>query len=126
MTKSIGNKNHDYIFLKSKQKVSENILSALKSANVHYSKTKKFSTYKKKIQQIFKLKSITKITSETKCYFAGFVEGEGSLNVGIKQNNKTQFKLYVDPEFNITQHINGISNFGNDNFSNRTNSIQIR
>jgi LAGLIDADG endonuclease len=103
-------KNENIIYLKPNEKISEFILNKLKKANIDYSKNKNFSKYKLAIQDIFKLKPLTKITIEAKYYLAGFLEGEGSLNVGIKKNNSTRFKLYLDPEFNITQHINGISN----------------
>lgn len=103
-------KNENTIYLKSNEKVSELILNKLKKINNDYSKTKSFSKYKLAIQEIFKLNTFIKINIEAKYYLAGFLEGEGSINVGIKKNNSTRFKLYLDPEFNITQHINGISN----------------
>ncbi|MGB7651013.1 MAG: LAGLIDADG family homing endonuclease [Gallionella sp.] len=103
-------KNENVIYLKSNEQISDFILNKLKKANSEYSKTKNFSKYKLAIQDIFKLNSLTKITIEAKYYLAGFLEGEGSISVGIKKNNSTRFKLYLDPEFNITQHINGISN----------------
>lgn len=84
-------------------------LIGLKTANQHYSKTKKFSKYKRQIQKLFEL-SHPPITCESKFYLAGFLEGEGSLNVGAKKNNSSKFKVYLDPEFSIAQHINGISN----------------
>ena len=102
--------NENLIYLKSNEKISQFILNKLKKANIEYSKNKNFSKYKLAIQEIFKLKPLNKITIQAKYYLAGFVEGEGSLSVGIKKNNSTRFKLYLDPEFNITQHINGISN----------------
>lgn len=41
------------------------------------------------------------ITQQYKYFLAGFIEGEGSLCVSVKQTGEN-FK--VDPEFNISQH----------------------
>ena len=74
------------------------------------SKKKSFLHYKQEILQIFGLKSLTQKSTACQFYLGGFLEGEGSLNVGAKKNQTSKFKVYLDPEFNVTQHINGISN----------------
>nr|YP_009519389.1 hypothetical protein [Pseudocodium devriesii]AYC65390.1 hypothetical protein [Pseudocodium devriesii] len=45
------------------------------------------------------------ITNNYKYFLAGFIEGEGSICVSVKQTNGI-FKM--DPEFNICQHESGI------------------
>lgn len=39
----------------------------------------------------------------------GFVEGEGSLLVSIVANPKLKHGIALQPEFNVTQHINGLN-----------------
>lgn len=99
----------DGIYLKPGEKISEELLEELKEINGKYSRNKNFPEYQRSIGQLFRLKPV-EITEKSKFYLAGFVEGEGSLNVGAKKNTTSRFKVYVDPEFSITQHICGISN----------------
>lgn len=67
------------------------------------------TTYTRRVRELFNLNSIA--ISEKKCYFlAGFIEGEGSISISIKKNDKYPFGLELDPVFNITQHVKGISN----------------
>ena len=42
-----------------------------------------------------------------KCFLAGFIEGEGSLCVSIKEHPTARFGYYVDPEFFVYQHESG-------------------
>jgi hypothetical protein len=100
----------DLIYLKPGQKVSETFLVQLNKINQDYSQTKKFLKYYGDIESLFKLSPVTKKTIQCHFFLAGFLEGEGCLNIGAKKNNTSRFKLYLDPEFNLTQHINGISN----------------
>ena len=97
-------------YLKPGEPVSPILLTKLAKANANYSRTKKFLTYKQEILKIFALKPLTQKSIACQFYLAGFLEGEGSLSVGAKKNQTSQFKVYLDPEFNVTQHINGISN----------------
>ncbi len=47
--------------------------------------------------------------TETKKWFlAGFIEGEGSLCVSMKEHPTAKFGYYVDPEFFLYQHKSGI------------------
>ncbi len=43
-----------------------------------------------------------------KWFLAGFIEGEGSLCVSIKEHPTARFGYYVDPEFFLYQHKSGI------------------
>ncbi|MBI1869879.1 MAG: LAGLIDADG family homing endonuclease [Chlamydiae bacterium] len=48
-------------------------------------------------------------THEERCWFlAGFIEGEGSLCVSIKNHPSSPFGFLVDPEFFLYQHEHGI------------------
>lgn len=61
--------------------------------------------YQKVLDSLWKHKAPPKITKQYKFFLAGFVEGEGSLCVSIKQINK---RIRADPEFNVAQHKSGI------------------
>lgn len=100
----------DGIYLQPGEVISPEIIKELQIANAQYSKTKNFAEYQRSIQRVFHLKPIQPVKMELKFYLAGFLEGEGSLNIGAKKNQSSKFKVYIDPEFNVTQHINGISN----------------
>lgn len=89
--------------------IPKEILTKLNQANASFSKTKDFSAYKKTIKEIFELKE-PKVTNEAKIYLAGFIEGEASMNVSIKKLATAKFGVILDPEFSITQHLNGASN----------------
>jgi LAGLIDADG DNA endonuclease family protein len=43
-------------------------------------------------------------TEQQRWFLAGFIEGEGSVCVSIKEHSTTQFGYYVDPEFLLYQH----------------------
>jgi hypothetical protein len=95
--------------LKPGEQVSADFLFKLTTINAQYTKNKDFVKYQKDIGQLFDV-PLPKINDRTADYLAGFVEGEGSLSVGAKKNTTSKFKVYIDPEFNITQHINGFAN----------------
>lgn len=97
------------IVLEPGEKISQDFLRKLAEVNAHYTKKKDFVKYQQDLEKLFDLRS-PKIDSRTKDYLAGFIEGEGSLSVGAKKNQTGKFKVYIDPEFNVTQHINGIAN----------------
>src|SRR5215470_19005388 len=44
------------------------------------------------------------ITEQQKWFLAGFIEGEGSVCVSVKEHPTAQFGYYVDPEFFLYQH----------------------
>ena len=87
----------------------EDTLKQLNAANASYTKTKDFKAYQGQIKTIFQIGEPT-ITDDAKRYLAGFIEGEGSLNVSIKKQDTAKFGVLLDPEFSISQHVNGISN----------------
>src|SRR5215468_4010510 len=44
------------------------------------------------------------IAEQQKWFLAGFIEGEGSVCVSIKEHATARFGYYVDPEFFLYQH----------------------
>jgi hypothetical protein len=97
------------IFLQPGEKISPNFLNELQEVNDRYSKSKDFPKYQEDIRQLFKLPKV-RVTSRMRDYLAGFIEGEGGLSAGAKKNTTSKLKVYIDPEFSVTQHINGIWN----------------
>lgn len=99
------------------EKLSINIIDQLASANAERKKHG-FTWYVHKLQTIFQLDKSAKeveswfkneVTEEEKFFFAGFITGEGSINVSAKKERTSQFGLILDPEFSVTQHVNGVS-----------------
>jgi len=88
------------------EKIPDEVKQQLQEINSRYTKNKNFSSYLKDIQILFNINPV-KITTDSKLYLAGFIAGESSLNVSAKKQNKTSFGLVIDPEFSITQHLNG-------------------
>lgn len=89
------------------RKLPEEVKNALKTANATYRKTRDFSRYTRRIQHILGLPDFVPFTEKEKLFFGGFLEGEGSISVGAKKNTSSKFGVYIDPEFNVTQHVNG-------------------
>nr|YP_009184763.1 putative LAGLIDADG homing endonuclease [Jenufa perforata]ALO62916.1 putative LAGLIDADG homing endonuclease [Jenufa perforata] len=79
-------------------------IKELKKLNAQYTLKKSFVTYFKNLLKLFNVSSIL-ITTKHKYFLGGFIEGEGSLNVSAKKI--AEKGLMIDPEFSITQHING-------------------
>lgn len=52
----------------------------------------------------FTVDANVKIKKETLQHIAGFVEGEGSINIQIKTNKNLRFGIEIDPEFGLYQH----------------------
>nr|YP_009185129.1 putative LAGLIDADG homing endonuclease [Carteria cerasiformis]YP_009185168.1 putative LAGLIDADG homing endonuclease [Carteria cerasiformis]ALO63474.1 putative LAGLIDADG homing endonuclease [Carteria cerasiformis]ALO63478.1 putative LAGLIDADG homing endonuclease [Carteria cerasiformis] len=86
----------------------EALLLGLKEVNNKYSQSKDFSKYVREIETLFRLKPRAFVTESEKHFLAGFIEGEGSFSVSAKRTQYSQFGLCIDPEFNITQHVNGV------------------
>lgn len=82
------------------------LIKDLKKLNEQYTLKKNFGTYYANLLKLFNVSS-TVITSEHKYFLGGFIEGEGSLNISAKKI--AEKALMIDPEFSITQHINGVS-----------------
>lgn len=91
------------------EKISEEMLERLKEANEKYSSSKNFQQYLQNLAEIFKLSGELKIQTESKLFLAGFLEGEASLNVSAKKLKTATFGILLDPEFSLTQHVNGFS-----------------
>lgn len=72
-------------------------------------RSKDFPAYKKKLRKIFGIQEdqLPACTSSLKIFLAGFIAGEGSINVSAKKSSTSKFGLIIDPEFSITQHANG-------------------
>lgn len=85
----------------------EDVKNALKNANNMYAKNRNFQRYTRTIQNILGLPDYVPLTENQKLFFGGFLEGEASISVGAKKNTSSKFGVYFDPEFNITQHVNG-------------------
>lgn len=95
------------IFLKSGEKLPQNVKDSLKNAGENFSRTRNHSDYRREIAEIFDI-SLKTIGLREKYFLGGFVEGEGSLNVSLKKTHFYRFKCYLDPEFSIAQHVNSI------------------
>lgn len=91
------------------EKIDVTVLDALRNANAAAKKVG-FDQYLETIAQIFNLEPPMPITIPDKFFFGGFIEGEGSINVSAKKLKTARFGILVDPEFSITQHVNGIAN----------------
>lgn len=89
------------------EKLDPNIIKEL--ARINKSK-KNFPDYLKAIENLFELDPITSFNEVDKGYIAGFLEGEGSINVSAKKLSNASFGLLIDPEFSVTQVVNGFSN----------------
>ena len=44
------------------------------------------------------------LTEQQKWFLAGFIEGEGSVCISVKEHPTAKFGYYVDPEFFLYQH----------------------
>ena len=68
-----------------------------------FEKEKKSKTEGEKVKKFYiKYRSV-----KYKTFYGGFVVGEGSINVSIKKSKSALFGILLDPEFSITQHVNG-------------------
>lgn len=97
-----------YLLLKPGEKLSQSIIDGLKEASASRQKNRNFSDYKRKIQELFQCADYVPLNEMQKHYLGGFLEGEGSLMVGVKKGKYCKFGAYLDPAFNVTQHVNGV------------------
>nr|2EX5_A Chain A, DNA endonuclease I-CeuI [Chlamydomonas moewusii]2EX5_B Chain B, DNA endonuclease I-CeuI [Chlamydomonas moewusii] len=93
--------------LKPGEKLPQDKLEELKKINDAVKKTKNFSKYLIDLRKLFQIDEV-QVTSESKLFLAGFLEGEASLNISTKKLATSKFGLVVDPEFNVTRHVNGV------------------
>lgn len=92
------------IILQPTEKLSEELKEKIKKLN---DGKPNFPTYCERVRELFKLQPI-QITEKQCNFFAGFIEGEGCISIGAKKNKNARFGVELDPNFNITQHINGV------------------
>lgn len=90
------------------EKFPQDMLDKLKVVNDRYSNSKDHHQYMEDLRVLFNIHPVT-VSIESQGFLGGYVEGEGSVNVSMKKTPKSAFGLYVDPEFSITQHVNGFS-----------------
>ena len=65
--------------------------------------------YASQIRNLFGLSPYKSLSEKGLLFLAGFVEGEGSINVSIKKLQTAKFGITLDPEFSITQNVSGVS-----------------
>lgn len=97
------------ITLQPGEKLTPEMLSKLKDANAHFSNSKNFSQYLIELKALFKISQEPQVTTESKLFVAGFFEGEASMNVSAKKLATAEFGILLDPEFSVTQHVNGFA-----------------
>lgn len=93
------------LFLSPGTVLDPEILSQLHHANT-LKKRKSTSWYQEKIAEIFSLKP-SKVQRDHCTFLGGFIVAQGSLNASAKKTGK--FGLVIDPEFSLTQHVNGVN-----------------
>lgn len=101
---------HQYnmsILLKPSEKLPQNIIDGIKEANATIKKTANFQHYKKTIRKLLQCPEYIPMSEMQKYYLGGFIEGEGSIVVSAKKGKNCKFGAYLDPAFNVTQHVNG-------------------
>lgn len=101
------NKNRAYR-LQPSEVMSKDMLDKLKQINSNQSKSADFSKYLRDLAELFGVSPVT-ITEDSQKFLGGFMEGEASMNVSAKKLDNAQFGLLLDPEFSITQHVNGFA-----------------
>jgi hypothetical protein len=89
------------------EKLPDDVINAFQNANAQYKKSRDFTKYTKTLQSILGLPDFVPFTEEEKLFFGGFIEGEGSISVSAKKTKFSRFGVYFDPEFSLTQHVNG-------------------
>lgn len=85
------------------------LLNELKKANDSFKKSQNRAQYLNELKSMFKIQGDFKVTTESKFWLGGFVEGESSINVSCKKLATAKFGILLDAEFSITQHVNGFS-----------------
>jgi hypothetical protein len=93
--------------LRAGEKFPDDVKNSLAQANKHYAKTRNFQKYTQTLQKIFGLPDFVPYTEQEKFFFGGFLEGEGSISVSAKKIPRSNFGVFFDPEFSVTQHVNG-------------------
>jgi hypothetical protein len=90
--------------------IAGHILEDLTKANHD---KKDFKKYKQNVARMFNLNQTASNHTDRKTkqnlFLAGFIEGEGSLNISAKKNQSALFGVALNCEFSLTQHVNGVS-----------------
>lgn len=95
--------------LKPGQEIPQDLKEELQKANDKLTKSKNRAQYLNELKTIFQIQGDYNVKTESKLWLGGFIEGEGSINASCKKLNTAKFGLLIDPEFSITQHVNGFS-----------------
>lgn len=93
------------------ERIDDKIVKKLSKINERRGKRKNldFSSYVLSLKKLFQLEKNAKIKREEyQLFLAGFFLGEGSINVSAKKTKDASFGIMLDPEFSLTQHINGV------------------
>lgn len=119
------NKNQQILLLPG-ESLSADLSESIKNLNKGKPTTPE---YKKRVEELFGLQP-QQVTKEMKIFLGGFVEGEGSISIAAKKNKYGKFGIDLDPNFNITQHINGVKHlhlalevFGTGRISHKASSL---
>ena len=123
--KKNGNENQNTkIICLPKETLSHDLLESLRTINnLKKHKKKSFSWYRAEIAKLFGIKGehpfgmLDQVSDKKqkrgyksvkyKTFYGGFVVGEGSINVSAKKSVNALFGILIDPEFSVTQHVNG-------------------
>lgn len=102
------NKNIKAFRLQPSEVLSQEMKEKLRNVNDNYTKSRDFTKYLKDLGNLFGVEPV-QVTEDHKKFLGGFMEGEASTNVSAKKHTNAKFGLLLDPEFSITQHVNGFS-----------------
>lgn len=102
------NKNIKAFRLQPSEALSQKMKEKLQNANAKCKDSGDFNKYVKDLGNIFGVEAV-QVTEDHKKFLGGFMEGEASTNVSAKKLEGATFGLILDPEFSITQHVNGFS-----------------
>ena len=112
LLKKMKNNNIKIVYLPG-ETLSHQVIENLNNVNnTKRQKKKTFSWYKTEIAKIFGITECSKKKYKSvkyKTFYGGFVVGEGSINVSAKKSKNALFGILIDPEFSITQHVNGFA-----------------
>ena len=90
------------------EQLCERIQKELKAINAAAKRHKNFPAYVQALSRLFGFAS-RPVTESEKFFLGGFIVGQGSFNVSAKKKAASPFGMMLDPEFSITQHVNGVA-----------------
>lgn len=100
--------NNKAFRLQPSEALSKEMLSKLQKINENYRNSADFTKYMRELSELFTVPTV-QVTEDQKRFLGGFMEGEASMNISAKKLKTAQFGMLLDPEFSITQHVNGFS-----------------